>query len=560
MIEIYQALYRKYRPKTFDDVVGQKYVIEILKNSILNNKVNHAYMFFGPRGIGKTSIAKILSRAINCTNNLDGNPCNECESCIISSEKECVDIIEIDAASNNGVDEIREIRNKVNLVPASLKYKVYIIDEVHMLTQGAFNALLKTLEEPPKHVIFILATTDPQKVSDTIISRCQCFSFKRISIDENVERLKQIAHEENICIDDEVLKEISLFSDGGLRDSLSLLDKLSSYNTNRITINDFYEMNDMIGKNEIEELFSNISISNSKNLVEQIESFNQNGKNIIEIMNQFIIYLKNLVVDYYVNDTKLANIDFVEKVLVTINEKMFDIKKTSKPYIYVEILLLQLAKNSKIISREIIYDDINTKKEQNIKYVDTALKNNKEGEQEKKQELIPEEDNAGIKQKDDYNRIDTNLKEIMKIRVNNTLAEANKEEKKNDLKKIDKLNDYIFDSNNGYLVSEILNGKLQASSKDSIILSYEYDSIVNQNIQNIEQLTKVFNKLTNSSKKIAIITDLEWDTEKKRYIEFTKQGNKYTIKEEPSINIKEEEKKEDNNSALAMFGDIVEIE
>ncbi len=560
VIEIYQALYRKYRPKTFDDVVGQKYVIEVLKNSILNDKVNHAYMFFGPRGIGKTSIAKILSRAINCTNNTDGNPCNECESCLISSEKECVDIIEIDAASNNGVDEIREIRNKVNLVPTSLKYKVYIIDEVHMLTQGAFNALLKTLEEPPKHVIFILATTDPQKVSDTIISRCQCFSFKRISVDENMARLKQITAEESIAIDDEVLKEISLYSDGGLRDSLSLLDKLSSYKMDKITMNDFYKMNDMIEESEIEKLFFNISNNDSKSLVEQIESFNQNGKNIIEIMNQLIIYLKNLVVDYYINDTKLENIDFVEEVLTKINEKMFDIKKTSKPYIYVEILLLQLAKNTKIISREIICDENNMEKEKKIDNVNSILNDNQKETQKKEQQVVPKENELYPEQKENNNLIDTNIKEIMKIRVNNTLAEANKDEKNNDLKKIDKLNDFIFDSNKGYLVSEILNGKLQASSKNNIILSYEYDSIVNQNIQNIEQLTKVFNELTNSSKKIAIITDLEWNIEKKRYIEFTKQGNKYTIKEEPSMGIKVEEKKEDKNSTLAMFGDIVEIE
>lgn len=562
VIKIYQALYRKYRPKTFDDVVGQKYVKEILKNSILNNKVNHAYMFFGPRGIGKTSIAKILSRAINCTNNTDGNPCNKCENCMISSEKECVDIIEIDAASNNGVDEIREIRNKVNLVPASLKYKVYIIDEVHMLTQGAFNALLKTLEEPPKHVIFILATTDPQKVSDTIISRCQCFSFKRISVEENMGRLKQIIKEENIIIDEEVLKGISLYSDGGLRDSLSLLDKLSSYKTDRITMIDFYEMNDMIEESQIENLFFNISNSNSKKIVEQIELFNQNGKNIIEIMNQLIMYLKDLVVDYYINDIELQNIIFVEEVLTKINEKMFDIKKTSKPYIYVEILLLQLAKNAKIISREIICDGNNTKKGENSENNNSTIKNNKIDDKKEKKEDQPKKNKINNEQKQNNNLFDTNIKEIMKIRVNNTLAEANKEEKNNDLKKIDKLNDFIFDPNNGYLVSEILNGKLQASSKNSIILSYEYDSIVNQNIQNIEQLTKVFNELTNSSKKIAIITELEWNTEKKRYIEFTKQGNKYTIKEEPNIDVKMEEQKEEeeNNSTLAMFGDIVEIE
>ena len=270
---MYQALYRKYRPKSFDDVVDQKYIIETLKNSILNDKISHAYMFFGPRGIGKTTVAKIFARAVNCTNNSNGNPCEKCDSCIASAEKECVDIIEIDAASNNGVDEIREIKSKVNLVPNSLKYKVYIIDEVHMLTAGAFNALLKTLEEPPKHVIFILATTDPQKVSSTIISRCQCFSFKRISDDCNVNRLREISDLEKIEIDDETLKQISIYSDGGLRDSLSTLDKLSSYKNGKITVEDFYEINDMVSKSDLEDFYKIIISTDIKQMILKLDKF-----------------------------------------------------------------------------------------------------------------------------------------------------------------------------------------------------------------------------------------------------------------------------------------------
>ena len=195
---MYQALYRKYRPLYFSDVVGQDKIVKTLKNSIFNQSFGHAYMFFGPRGTGKTTISKIFARAVNCLDTIDGNACGKCKNCHQSFEKECVDIIEIDAASNNGVEEIRELRNNVSLVPAELKYKVYIIDEVHMLSIGAFNALLKTLEEPPEHVVFILATTDPQKVPATIISRCQCFNFNRLPEEIIVEQLKKIAKKEKI--------------------------------------------------------------------------------------------------------------------------------------------------------------------------------------------------------------------------------------------------------------------------------------------------------------------------------------------------------------------------
>ena len=197
---MYQALYRKYRPKDFDSVVGQDSIIKTLKNSIINHNFSHAYMFFGPRGTGKTTISKIFARNINCLEPVDGLACGKCDHCKVSFSKECVDIIEIDAASNNGVDEIRELKNKISLVPSELKYKVYIIDEVHMLSMGAFNALLKTLEEPPEHIIFILATTDPQKVPETIISRCQCFSFKRIPSSIIKEKLVNICHDEKIKV------------------------------------------------------------------------------------------------------------------------------------------------------------------------------------------------------------------------------------------------------------------------------------------------------------------------------------------------------------------------
>jgi len=575
---MYQALYRKYRPKSFDDVVDQKYIIETLKNSILNDKISHAYMFFGPRGIGKTTVAKIFARAVNCTNNSNGNPCEKCDSCIASAEKECVDIIEIDAASNNGVDEIREIKSKVNLVPNSLKYKVYIIDEVHMLTAGAFNALLKTLEEPPKHVIFILATTDPQKVSSTIISRCQCFSFKRISDDCNVNRLREISDLEKIEIDDETLKQISIYSDGGLRDSLSTLDKLSSYKNGKITVEDFYEINDMISKSDLEDFYKIIISTDIKQMILKLDKFYASGKNIVEIMNQFLIFLKDKIVDYYLSGT---NIDVyrTEKLLVKLNENMFELKKASKPYIYVEILLLDyinsIGNSNKIISREIISNDESlgnsstSVNENSIAEVDGGSDSvdkvndepNSIDDSINVDESVNEEKNVSI----GINAVESDLDylhKLMSVRVHNVLALASKVEKNADLAKINGLNDYVFDQKIGYIVSEILNGTLRASSENGMIISYEYQSVVDQNLNNLESIMEVYSKITTTDKKIVFITDEEWENEKKKYIEFTKSGNKYKIEEEPVVEAKtivDTPEVQESKSNFADFGDIVEI-
>ena len=220
----YKVLYRKYRPNNFDSLIGQKHVVEILKNSIKENKVAHAYLFSGPRGTGKTSTARILAKTINCLNNKNGVACEECENC--KSFGTNPDIIEIDAASNNGVEEIRELINNVKIMPTSLKYKIYIIDEVHMLSQSAFNALLLTLEEPPEHVIFILATTNLESVPITILSRCQRFDFRKINEKDIIDRLEYICKEENISYELDGLKEIAILADGGLRDALSILDQL----------------------------------------------------------------------------------------------------------------------------------------------------------------------------------------------------------------------------------------------------------------------------------------------------------------------------------------------
>ena len=598
---MYRALYRKYRPQGFESVVGQNTIVKTLQNSIKNKSFSHAYMFFGPRGVGKTTASKIFARSINCLEPIDGNACGKCKSCLHSFEKECVDIIEIDAASNNGVDEIRELKNKISLVPAELKYKVYIIDEVHMLSIGAFNALLKTLEEPPEHAIFILATTDPQKVPETIISRCQCFSFKRISVDMIVDRLKTVCINENICIEEEVLEEIAIASDGGMRDALGSLDKLISYTQEKITVDDFAEINGMITRNMLIDLCNDIFAGNLSFVLSKINKFNSDGKNLIQILTQIMHYLRNNIVNYYVENKNCDySIEKMLKLVNLINEKMFDIKKSGNPKIYIEMLLIKYIKDNfeeKNISQEIINNLGNKSNVVVSNLEDVVDKNSKEIIDEvsvvdtnSNESIVEDEefdfdkefsdeddsfenydvtsdfvhyDEENINSDNDNtksSKIIKNIADIMKVRVNNTLAQADKKILTCELEKFKLFNDFTFDQEIGYLVCNLLDSKVRAASDNSIIISYEYDSSVKQNLLELDKLIYVYNKITNSNKTIAIITDEDWEIEKKNYIKSLKDGNQYILMEEPE-EIYEEEVKNDiiTSSAVELFGDIVEI-
>ena len=298
----YIALYRKFRPQSFKDMVGQEHITKTLKNQIKNERVAHAYLFSGGRGSGKTTTAKILARAVNCLHPIDGEPCNECEICKQALEGTLIDISEIDAASNNGVDNIRDIREEVEFIPTSGKYRVYIIDEVHMLSTGAFNALLKTLEEPPKHVIFILATTEPQKLPVTILSRCQRFDFKRISIDDIIKRLKIICSESNIEIEDGALKIIAKMSDGAMRDAISILERCIADGSERITEE---QIRELVGIPEIDYLLklANAILSNNPAEVLEIsEELINSGKDLDVFTWEVIKFIRDLLMLQISND------------------------------------------------------------------------------------------------------------------------------------------------------------------------------------------------------------------------------------------------------------------
>ena len=319
---MYQALYRKYRPKIFDEVVGQDVIVKTLKNSIKNNVVSHAYLLTGPRGTGKTSIAKIFAKTLNCYNPTDLGPCNECVSCQQANNNQNIDIIEIDAASNNGVDEIREIRNKITLVPTNSKYKIYIVDEVHMLTNQAFNALLKTLEEPPSHIIFIFATTEPQKIPRTILSRCQRFDYKKVSVQSICDRLKYIVKNEKIEISDEAIEEIAKLSDGGVRDSISLLDQSLAYCDDKITIDDIHSINGTLLDSDIEQIIVDILNNDYVNVISKIDDYDNNGKNIYKIVQEIIEKMKDALIYFNAPELVKKNDDFYNRVKETGNHRL----------------------------------------------------------------------------------------------------------------------------------------------------------------------------------------------------------------------------------------------
>lgn len=355
----YQALYRSYRPQDFKSVAGQRHVVTTLQNAIKLNKVAHAYLFSGPRGTGKTSMAKIMAKALNCVHGPTIEPCNECEICKGITKGTISDIVEIDAASNNGVDEIRDLRDKVKYLPSECRYKVYIIDEVHMLSQGAFNALLKTLEEPPSHVIFILATTEPHKIPATILSRCQRFDFQSLDKADIVERLQYVLNAENIKATPEAVDLIAESSEGGMRDALSLLDQSISYSTDDvISEDDVLAVSGNISSQIILHMLKEALESNSAEVLKSLGEIISDGKEIPRIINDVIIFLRDALLakigssnslksaykteEYQVFLAKISN-EIIYKWLDILNDTLNNIKFTTQKRAYLELGLLKMA-------------------------------------------------------------------------------------------------------------------------------------------------------------------------------------------------------------------------
>ena len=545
----YLALYRKYRPKELDEVVGQNEVKKILASSVKNGTITHAYLFSGPRGTGKTTMAKILAKMVNCLNPIDGNACGECEICknILNSN----DVIEIDAASNNGVDEIRDLREKANLVPSNARYKVYIIDEVHMLTTQAFNALLKTLEEPPKHVIFILATTEYYKIPLTITSRCQKFQFNKISNDEIVGRLKEISKLENIEIEDEALNEIAKISDGGMRDSINFLDQVRSFSSTKITIDDVYDVCGNVSSEEFVELFTNIRNNDAEKITNFFENLDINGKSyskfnedVISFLKDVVLFKKNVNYKYIKVDTdilkNIANLfstDEIFYIIDSVNKLMDRLKNVSRQSVVVITSYLLMMNKLNVDTLVDVKEDrpmLNFKKNNDIQ------KNDEYGMafQFTSSEQNANKDLTDNEQVNDSNNSNINDNEFKKnqgdnkdIIINNTFAVASKELKNNLQAKLSTVSDYLTDKKFMTVAGSLIDTKIEVAGDGYVIFSVPNEALVDKIYSNFKLCQDLINVLFGSNFNFVVITTDEWSKYRDDYINNIKLGKKYYLKE-----------------------------
>lgn len=534
----YMALYRKYRPLVFSDVVGQDIIVKILKNAVINNKIGHAYLFSGPRGTGKTSVAKIFAKTVNCLTTVDGDACGKCEICK-KINTNSIDIIEIDAASNNGVDEIREIRNNVKLTPSVSKYKIYIIDEVHMLSTGAFNALLKTLEEPPKHVIFILATTEVNKIPLTIISRCQRFDFKKITNKSLKERLVSIAKTENKDIDEKVLNLIAKLSDGGLRDAINLMDQIITIGNEDITVDDVFALSGEVKDSFIEQLFDSVIDSDLSKGMELISELHQLGKNFTTITDKLLIFLRDITINNNINgyfddeySEKLNKYNTIsneicKKISKNLTDLFTELKKSTNQKIIFEIYFINLC-------------TIN----QNLDIINPTI-----------QTTLQKVKGKDIKSVVQETETEDNFK---KIRVNNTLALASKETLKEVKSSYDEIENFVSNKTYNNIAKILLEGKVIAASTNHILISFPNSFSIDLFYFNLKKIESLILKIYKKEYKLVGVHEKEWNEIRKKYIENKKNGITYSLIEETKeilYNQNINDLNEVEASAIKIFGE-----
>ncbi|MED3939600.1 DNA polymerase III subunit gamma/tau [Priestia megaterium] len=526
----YQALYRVYRPQSFNDVVGQQHIIKTLQNALVQEKFSHAYLFSGPRGTGKTTAAKILAKAVNCEKAPIAEPCNECATCRGITDGSISDVIEIDAASNNGVDEIRDIRDKVKYAPSAVRYKVYIIDEVHMLSIGAFNALLKTLEEPPAHVIFILATTEPHKIPLTIISRCQRFDFKRISPEDIVYRMKEVLGSEELEVSEDALYEIAKASEGGMRDALSLLDQSISYSTDKVSLEDVLSITGAVSQSFIVKIVQAIFNKNIVEALDSVESLIKNGKDPARFVEDLIFYYRDVLLyqaseeNAYLLEKAAVNEEFKElsskmdsafiyKVIAELNQTQQEMKWSNHPRVLLEVALVKLAQSSTNQESALPYQDILQKMNQ----MEAELQQLKE---------------KGIQVDHTAQEVQTEKKQTRQSRsqyktpvgkVNEVLKNATRQNLETIKRSWAQVLDTLKQQNKASHAALLSNSEPVASSDQSFILKFKYEihcKMASENNNNVrDNLENILYTLIGSKREMVAIPESEWDKVREEFLQ-----------------------------------------
>ncbi|WP_102026133.1 DNA polymerase III subunit gamma/tau [Salirhabdus sp. Marseille-P4669] len=524
----YQALYRVWRPRTFQDVVGQSHITRTLQNAIYNQKFSHAYLFSGPRGTGKTSAAKIFAKAVNCERSPVKEPCNECPSCLGIQDGSISDVIEIDAASNNGVDDIRDIRDKVKYAPSAIKYKVYIVDEVHMLSTGAFNALLKTLEEPPQHVIFILATTEPHKIPLTIISRCQRFDFKRISQSAITERLKHIMLEENVHVEEEALQTVALAAEGGMRDALSLLDQAVSYSEgDTVALEDVLAVTGSVSQRKLGDVIEALYEQDVKHVFRLIDEFLEAGKDTGRLIYDLIYYLRDLLLYQSANDmddlleraipderfrnlAEALTTSWIQQAIQELNECQQQMRWTNSPKVFIEIAMLNIAE---VKIEESKGNDISPQFMEKISKLEKQLHQLQENQSNQPVERKQEEAKRQRRPSGGGRRYKVPFE-----RIRHVLDNASKQELKNIQKQWARFMDSLKQSSPP-AHAKLINSEPKAASEEALVLSFKYEIHCSLMLENQVEIETELANFLGKSISIIPIPEESWNELREEYVQ-----------------------------------------